>query len=101
MRVTPISAEEADAQSVGDPWPAGEYDFTVHEASEAVSNSGNEQTKLVLHVYNRAGQQRTVFDYLVNTAKSQWKIRHFAEAVGMVRQYETGDMPTHQMVEKP
>lgn len=101
MRVTPISAEEANEQSVGDPWPAGEYDFIVHEASEGTSQAGNEQIKLVLHVFNRAGQQRLVFDYLSSAAKAQWKVRHFAEATGLVRQYETGDMPVRDMQGKP
>lgn len=102
MRVTPITSEQADEQSVGDPWPPGEYDFTVSEAVEGTSQaSGNEQIKLTLHVFNRQGQQRTVFDYLSSAPKSQWKIRHFAETVGMVRQYETGEMPVHEMLGRP
>lgn len=101
MRVTPITAEQADEQSVGDPWPAGDYDFKVHEASEGTSSAGNEQIKLTLHVFNRQGQQRIVFDYLSSLPKSQWKVRHFADTVGMVRQYETGDMPVRDMVGRP
>lgn len=102
MRVTPITSEQADEQSVGDPWPPGEYDFTVSEAVEGTSQaSGNEQIKLTLHVFNRQGQQRTVFDYLSSAPKSQWKVRHFAETVGMVRQYETGEMPVREMLGRP
>jgi hypothetical protein len=97
MRITPISAEQANEQSVGDPWPAGEYDFTIYEATETTSQGGNEQIKLILHVFNRSGQKRTVFDYLVNSEKSQWKIRHFSEAVGLLRQYETGNLIAHDM----
>lgn len=101
MRVTPITAEEANEQSVGDPWPAGIYDFMVKEADEAISAAGNEQIKLTLHIFNRNSQQRTVFDYLSSSKKAQWKVRHFAESVGMVRQYDTGDMPTNQMLDRP
>lgn len=101
MRVTPISADEANEQAVGEPWPPGDYDFMVQEASEGVSQAGNEQIKLTLHVFNRAGQQRTVFDYLSSAPKAQWKVRHFSEAVGMVRQYETGDMPVREMISRP
>lgn len=101
MRVTPISSEEANEQASGDPWPPGEYDFVVNEAAEGISNAGNEQIKLTLHVLNRQGQQRTVFDYLPNTAKAQWKVRHFAEAVGMVRQYETGELQVGHMLQRP
>lgn len=101
MRITPITSEEANEQSVGEPWPSGEYDFMVNEATETISQAGNEQIKLVLHVFNRQGQQRIVFDYLSSASKSQWKVRHFAEAVGMVRQYETGDMPVLDMLSRP
>lgn len=99
MRVNPITAEQADEQSGGfEPWRAGDYDFNVHDASEEVSEAGNEMVKLTIHVLNPEGQRRTVFDYLVNSDKAQWKIRHFAEAVGMVAQYEAGEMETADIV---
>lgn len=101
MRVDPITAEEANEQSVGDPWPAGTYDFTVKEAEEGISAAGNEQIKLTLLVYNRQGQQRTVSDYLPASKKAQWKVRHFAESVGMVRQYDSGELPTREMQGRP
>lgn len=101
MRVNPISAEQADKQANNfDPWPRGEYDFSVYDASEETSDAGNEQIKLTLHVLNRDGQRRTVFDYLVNTEKAQWKIRHFAEAVGVARQYETGELQVADIVSR-
>ncbi len=99
MRVNPISSEKANEQSASDPWPAGDYDFSIAEASEEVSAaSGNEMIKLTLHVLNRDGNRRTVFDYLVNIDSGQWKIRHFAETVGLVKQYETGEMEPRDMV---
>ena len=91
MRVTPISAKEADAQG-SSILPPGDYDFKVYEASDDVSSSGNEQIKLTLHVFNPAGAHRTVFDYLVNTQKAAWKLRHFAEATGLASQYEVWEM---------
>lgn len=98
MRVAPITAEQADEQSGGfEPWRPGDYDFNVYDASEETSATGNEMIKLTLHVLNRDGERRTVFDYLVNSDKAQWKIRHFAEAVGMVPQYEQGDMDPHDI----
>ena len=70
MRVTPITAEDANAQASSDPWPPGDYDFVVQDASEGISNAGNEQIKLTLQVYNRNGNARTVFDYLPASAKA-------------------------------
>jgi len=98
MRVNPISAEQAEEQSGGfEPWRPGDYDFNVYEASEETSANQNEMIKLTLHVLNRDGQRRTVFDYLVNSEKGQWKVRHFAEAVGMLQQYEAGQMEPHDI----
>lgn len=99
MRVNPISAKQAEEQSAGfEPWKAGDYDFNVYDASEEVSTEGNEMIKLTLHVLNPEGQRRTVFDYLVNTEKGQWKVRHCAEAIGMLPQYERGEMETIDIV---
>lgn len=101
MRVKPISAEKANENTGFSPWPAGDYDFTVHEALEERSkSSGNEQIKLTLYVFNRDGNKRTVFDYLSSTEESQWKVRHFCEAVGLTEQYENGDLEVNDIVEK-
>lgn len=102
MHVTPISPEKADEQSGSfDPWPAGEYDFTVADAGEERSaSSGNDMIKLTLHVFDRSGNRRTVFDYLVSTDKGQWKVRHFCDAVSMIRQYESGDLNPMDMLNR-
>ncbi len=95
MRFTPKS--EKDIAEAG-LWPAGEYDFEVMEATEATSNAGNEMTHLQLFVYNAAGQRQRIDDYLVATDRAAYKIRHFAEATGMLAQYETGAIPAESMV---
>lgn len=97
MRFEPKSEAEV---SSGGLWPAGEYDFEVNEAEEQTSKSGNEMVKLTLHVFNADGQRRTVWDYLVSTSGGMFKIRHFAEATGMLHRYEQGDMPAEIMIGK-
>jgi hypothetical protein len=102
MRVNPIDKKSADENAPSfDPWPRGEYDFLVHESLEQESNSGNEMIKLTLHVFNRGAQRRVVFDYLVNTEKGAWKQRHFADSIGITRQYEAGDLSPRYMTGKP
>jgi hypothetical protein len=103
MRVTPISEEKA-AEGGGsfEPWPPGEYDFLVNEAEEGFAkSSGAEQIKLTLHVFNKSGAKRVVFDYLPSAAAAQWKVRQFAAAVGMLSQYESGNLDPFQMLGKP
>lgn len=102
MRIpTPVSKEQADAGGNFEPWPMGEYDFEVHDASDDVSKaSGRDQIKLTLYVFNEDGNKRTVFDYLGSDEKSQWKVRHFAEAVGLIHHYEKGELDVYDIVNK-
>jgi hypothetical protein len=98
----PASAQEADANANAyAPWPPGDYDFIVAEASEEISKaSGNEMIKLTLHVFNQDGAKRTVFDYLLSNDKGQWKVRHAAEAIGLLEQYEAGFLDINNIAER-
>ena len=97
MRFTPISEEAAASQSAG-LWEAGEYDFEIREATEKESKSGNEMVELEVWIYDTSGGRRLVFDYLVATEKSSWKIRHFAASCGLLAQYEKGTLMASEMV---
>lgn len=100
MRIAnPISKKEAEGSGFT-PWRAGDYDFEVFDASEEISSIGNEMIKLTLYVFDEDGNKRTVFDYLVNSEKAQFKIRHFAAAIGRISDYENGDMDINNMVNK-
>lgn len=70
--------------------PAGEYDFTIMEAAEAVSKAGNPMLKLKLHVFDSNGMPFTISDYLMESVA--FKLRHCAYAVGLAAQYESGDL---------
>ena len=89
MKFQPKSEEQIQEEGL---FPAGEYGFEVIEATEKTSKSGNEMIELVLAVYSDKGTQRLVRDYLVNTDKGQFKIRHAADSVGLLDQYETGTL---------
>lgn len=95
MRFDPKTEEELAA---ADLWPAGEYDFEVAEAEEQTSKSGNDMVKLTVHVFDAEGRRRTVFDYLVGTEKAQFKVRHFADAVGLIEQYNLGELLAEDIV---
>jgi hypothetical protein len=100
MRISkPISEAEADAGGF-EPWKAGTYDFTILDASDEVSSSGNEMIKLTIAIYNAEGRTRKVFDYLVDSPKTQFKIRHFASAVGLTEQYEAGELDINEIVDR-
>ena len=64
--------------------PAGDYPVTIVEASETVSRStGADMIKLTLDAESPDGTRSTkVFDYLVASASSAWKIDAFRRALG-------------------
>ncbi|BET67421.1 hypothetical protein ASA1KI_23390 [Opitutales bacterium ASA1] len=63
--------------------PAGDYDVTIVEASETVSRStGADMIKLTLDAEAPDGSTTKVFDYLVATPSSAWKIDAFRRALG-------------------
>lgn len=97
MRFTPLSDEEAVAQSA-DLWQDGTYDYEIREASEETSAAGNEMIKLEAWVYNLNGDRRLVFDYLVSSEKAGWKVHAFAASCGLAEQYKSGNLMVADIV---
>lgn len=100
MKFSPLSEKEAAAQSAN-LWPDGEYDYTVRAAEEKLSGAGNEMTELQVTVFDSEGTEKLVYDYLVSSPKSAWKIRHFAASCGLLSKYETGSLEAFEMVGRP
>lgn len=97
MRFQPKTEQEVAAAGL---WPKGAYDFEVTEATEKQSSKGNDMIELVVRLYDTEGRTRKVFDWLVDTDGGAYKIRHFAEAVGMLPEYEKGEMQAFHMIGK-
>jgi hypothetical protein len=63
--------------------PAGDYAVTILEAAETVSRStGADMIKLTLEAEAADGASCKLFDYLVASASSAWKIDTFRLALG-------------------
>lgn len=58
--------------------PPGKYPFEVSACKLKTSSGGNEMFELILEFPNHV----TVWDYLVFTLKTGWKIDQFREALG-------------------
>ncbi len=67
----------------------GVYDFEVMTANYRTSSTGNPMIELKLKVWDQAGKEYFVFDYLVATSKMMWKTKHFCDSVGLSKEYET------------
>lgn len=95
MRFEPKSEKEIAEANL---WPAGEYDFEITEAAEEVSKKGNDMVHLQVTIYNQDGNSRRVDDYLVSTNEAAFKLRQFAESVGLLTQYEGGEITADEMI---
>lgn len=85
MRFTPKSEAEVVSDTL---FPAGIYPFEVISAADKISKAGNEMIELKIMVYGNDGDTTKVFDYLME--KVAYKLRHFAETVGLLSKYELG-----------
>lgn len=89
MRFTPkTDAEIASMNIIAD----GIYDFEILSADDDTSQNGNDMIHLKTKVFKADGGFIFVDDYLVNTEKMQWKIKHFCESVGLEAEYQAGDL---------
>lgn len=95
MRFQPKTEEEI---AVANLLIGGDYPFEVVNAEEQTSKAGNDMVKLRLNVINAEDRGHTIFDYLVGTEGAAYKLRHFAESVGLLAEYERGEMTADQMV---
>jgi hypothetical protein len=87
MKVTPKTEDElADAQLL----EPGEYSFRVESAQEKVSKANNEMIELNLCVWANDGSTRYVYDWLLDAVS--YKVKHFADAVGLDVMYEAGEL---------
>jgi hypothetical protein len=94
MKFTPKSVEEIALDSL---LPEGVYPFEVLDAVDTLSKAGNEMLKLKLVVFGD-GSSPHIYDYLLE--KLAYKLRHFAEATGLLAEYEAGELTAQHCVNK-
>ncbi len=86
MRFQPKTEEEILAFNL---LPDGSYKFMVMGAHNKVSKTGNDMIELKLSIsYENA--HHIIFDYLLEAML--FKLRHFAEATGLLDKYEAGEV---------
>lgn len=110
MKFTPkTDLELKEENSKFKPWPDGIYAFTVREqvvlgtrtltTEERVSKSGNDMIVLVLEVFAN-DDEKSIFleDYLLESMA--FKFKHAAEACGLLKQYESGEIKADDFIGK-
>lgn len=87
MRFTPKSEKEISEANL---LPEGEYPFEISSGADKISKSGNEMIELWVRVYKPDGSFNQVPDYLLESMA--YKLRHAAEACGLLDKYENGSI---------
>ena len=87
MQVKPKTEKEIAEANL---WPAGIYDFEIIEAEEATSKNDRDMIAMRVRVYHPDGSPATLRDWLVDDDRMAYKVRHCAEACGLLVEYEKG-----------
>lgn len=76
----------------------GVYDFTIIDATECTSKSGNDMFKLKLHVYDVGGEARIVFDWILPSFAKKYK--HIHDACSLLDLYQSGETKSDNLIGK-
>lgn len=94
MKFTPKTDQQIAEEGL---IPAGTVcDFEVLEAEGKLSNAGNEMVAVKLKVWRPNGSTTLIFDWLLTDM--MWKLKAFADAVGMTAEYDRGELPPEAMI---
>jgi hypothetical protein len=97
MKFTAKTKNEVESANL---WDKGNYAFEILEASDEISKkTGKEMIKLKVKIFTDAGKSQNVFDYLLPDSM-EYKLRHVAEACGLLADYEKGEMEAYQFIGK-
>lgn len=92
MNFTPKTEKE-----LSNLFPEATYDFEIVEARDTLSKNENDMIELKVVIYNGDKTIR-IFDYLLEAIA--YKLRHCADACGLLSQYETGTLKGEMFVGK-
>ena len=93
MKFTSMTEEQIAASGL---LPEGVYDFTIVEAIEKTSNSGNDMFQLKLNVFDpNNGNPIVVMDWILPSFPKKFK--HIHDACGLLKQYQDGNVTTFDL----
>jgi hypothetical protein len=92
MKLTPRTEIEAQKVSHRALLHAGWHDGRITEAVEKPSKRGNDMIELTVIVLDADANERTLRDWLLDSGPAALKLRHAAESVKAMPQYEAGEL---------
>lgn len=79
----------------------GEYDAIITASQDTKSsNSGNPMMDMTVTVYDTNGKPHDIRDFLVFTKAMMWKVVHFANSAGILKEYEEGKLCSQVAIDK-
>jgi hypothetical protein len=92
MKLTPRTEIEAQKVSHRALLHAGWHDGRITVAVEKLSKRNTPMIELEIIVLDADGNERTLRDWLTDAGLGALKLRHAAEAVGAMPQYQAGEL---------
>lgn len=78
----------------------GVYEAVVTASQDTTSSKGSPMMDITLSVYDENGKTHDVRDFLVFTKQMMWKIVHFSDSAGMLKEYESGKLCSETAINK-
>lgn len=78
----------------------GEYDGVITESQDKTSSKGHPMMDMTVTVYDENGKSHDIRDFLVFTKTMMWKIVHFADSAGILKEYEDGKLCSKAAIDK-
>lgn len=92
-RFTPITEKEAEKLSGNTVLPDGTYPFTIIKGEWGLTDKEDNKFTVTLKCFGADGDEALVFDTLLpDHAKMKFRFRHFAESIGIIDAYNTGEV---------
>lgn len=95
MNFQPKTQAELDAMGLLKP---GIYPFSVINAKDKTSKSGNDMIELTIEAYDNEGKSVHIFDYLLEAMPQ--KLYAFCSSTGMEHHYHKGSLTSHDCIGK-
>ena len=78
----------------------GVYEGVITSSQDTKSKTGNPMMDMTVTVYDENGKPHDIRDFLVFTKQMMWKVVHFSDSAGLLKEYEGGKLCSQVAVDK-
>jgi len=79
----------------------GVYDAVISASMDTISaTSGNPMMAMTVSVYDENGKSHDIKDFLVFTKALMWKVIHFSDSAGVLKEYAEGKLCSDVAINK-